>query len=104
MAQTILQSVHKCCMSSHNASDSGFAADVEKAEFGLKPMNCPAHCLMFAQRKRSYRELPMRYADFGVLHRCVTVDCIVALPRMSLSRFVTSTLHLSYAQLVIANA
>lgn len=38
-------------------------------EFGLKPMNCPAHCLMFAQRKRSYRELPMRIADFGVLHR-----------------------------------
>ena len=46
-----------------------FSIDVEKAEFGLKPMNCPAHCLMFAQRKRSYRELPMRYADFGVLHR-----------------------------------
>ena len=38
-------------------------------EFGLKPMNCPGHCLMFAQRKRSYRELPMRYADFGVVHR-----------------------------------
>lgn len=38
-------------------------------EFGLKPMNCPGHCLMFAHRKRSYRELPMRVADFGVLHR-----------------------------------
>ncbi len=45
----------------------GFA--VEKADFGLKPMNCPGHCLMFAHRARSYRELPMRLADFGVLHR-----------------------------------
>ena len=49
--------------------DHMFAIDVERAEFGLKPMNCPAHCLMFAHRKRSYRELPIRLADFGVLHR-----------------------------------
>jgi threonyl-tRNA synthetase len=46
-----------------------FFIDVEKADFGLKPMNCPAHCLMFAHKKRSYRELPIRLADFGVLHR-----------------------------------
>jgi len=32
-------------------------------------MNCPGHCLMFGHRLRSYRELPLRYADFGVLHR-----------------------------------
>lgn len=31
--------------------------------------NCPGHCLMFAHRNRSYRELPLRMADFGVLHR-----------------------------------
>lgn len=35
----------------------------------MKPMNCPAHCLMFDNQIRSYRELPLRYADFGVLHR-----------------------------------
>ena len=35
----------------------------------LKPMNCPAHCLMFAHGIHSYRDLPIRYADFGVLHR-----------------------------------
>ena len=46
-----------------------FLTDVEKQQFGLKPMNCPSHCLMFGSRKRSYRELPMRLADFGVLHR-----------------------------------
>jgi threonyl-tRNA synthetase len=34
-----------------------------------KPMNCPAHCLIFGQRRRSYRELPWRVADFGRLHR-----------------------------------
>lgn len=32
-------------------------------------MNCPGHCLMFKSRVRSWRELPLRYADFGVLHR-----------------------------------
>ncbi|XP_053182529.1 threonine--tRNA ligase 1, cytoplasmic [Scomber japonicus] len=37
--------------------------------YALKPMNCPAHCLMFEQRTRSWRELPLRWADFGALHR-----------------------------------
>jgi len=46
-----------------------FLLDVEGQEFGLKPMNCPGHCIMFKHRKRSYRELPLRLADFGVLHR-----------------------------------
>lgn len=41
----------------------------EKDEFVLKPMNCPGHCLMFAHKIRSHRELPLRFADFGVLHR-----------------------------------
>jgi threonyl-tRNA synthetase len=41
--------------------------DMER--LGLKPMNCPSHCLIFGQRKRSYRELPWRIADFGRLHR-----------------------------------
>ncbi len=36
---------------------------------GQKPMNCPSHCLIFASRRRSYRELPWRMADFGRLHR-----------------------------------
>jgi threonyl-tRNA synthetase len=42
---------------------------VEKQPFALKPMNCPGHCVMFRHRQRSYRELPLRFADFGVLHR-----------------------------------
>ena len=36
---------------------------------GLKPMNCPGHCLMFRHVERTFRDLPMRIADFGVLHR-----------------------------------
>jgi threonyl-tRNA synthetase len=41
----------------------------EDEEYGLKPMNCPGHCLLFASQKRSYRDLPIRFADFSPLHR-----------------------------------
>mmetsp|Transcript_23413 Transcript_23413/g.39131 ORF Transcript_23413/g.39131 Transcript_23413/m.39131 type:complete len:714 (+) Transcript_23413:94-2235(+) len=46
-----------------------FSFNIDSQEFGLKPMNCPGHCVMFNMRKRSFRELPLRLADFGVLHR-----------------------------------
>ncbi|EFE39210.1 hypothetical protein TRV_06122 [Trichophyton verrucosum HKI 0517] len=49
--------------------DDMFKLDVEKRDWALKPMNCPGHCIMFGHRERSYRELPLRMADFGVLHR-----------------------------------
>ncbi len=38
-------------------------------QFALKAMNCPGHCIMFKHVNPSYRDLPIRYADFGVLHR-----------------------------------
>lgn len=38
-------------------------------EFGLKPMNCPGHCILFQSERRSYKDLPIRYADFSPLHR-----------------------------------
>ena len=41
----------------------------EGAGFGLKSMNCPSHCMMFQHGVVSYRDLPLRWADFGVLHR-----------------------------------
>lgn len=50
-------------------ADNMFAIDIEKEQFALKPMNCPGHCLMFSHRPKSWRELPLRMADFGVLHR-----------------------------------
>ncbi len=42
---------------------------LQEDAFALKPMNCPSHCVIFGSRKRSYRELPWRVADFGRLHR-----------------------------------
>lgn len=41
----------------------------EDESYGLKPMNCPGHCLLFKSQNHSYRELPLRYADFSPLHR-----------------------------------
>ncbi|KAH3660020.1 hypothetical protein OGAPHI_007225 [Ogataea philodendri] len=52
-----------------NYKENMFTFEVEKDTFGLKPMNCPGHCVMFKSRERSYRELPWRVADFGVIHR-----------------------------------
>jgi threonyl-tRNA synthetase len=52
-----------------NYQENMFQVTVEKETHALKPMNCPGHCLMFKHRERSYRELPIRFADFGVLHR-----------------------------------
>ncbi len=42
---------------------------LQAESFAQKPMNCPSHCVIFGSRKRSYRELPWRMADFGRLHR-----------------------------------
>jgi threonyl-tRNA synthetase len=42
---------------------------LQESSFALKPMNCPSHCVIYGVRKRSYRELPWRVADFGRLHR-----------------------------------
>lgn len=62
--------------------DNMFVFDVENQEWGMKPMNCPAHCLMFSHRLRSYRELPLRYADFGVLHRNELSGALTGLTRV----------------------
>ncbi len=52
-----------------NYRDAMFFTEVDEREYAVKPMNCPTHCLIFKTRKRSYRDLPIRYADFGRLHR-----------------------------------
>lgn len=52
-----------------NYVENIFFIDIEDREFGLKPMNCPGHAMMYAANLHSYRELPLRYADFGRLHR-----------------------------------
>ncbi|GAA5828434.1 hypothetical protein JCM11251_006248 [Rhodosporidiobolus azoricus] len=65
-----------------NYADDMFKLDVEKEQFALKPMNCPSHCLIFASRDRSYRELPIRMADFGVLHRNEASGALTGLTRV----------------------
>lgn len=65
-----------------NYKDNMFTFKVENQEFGLKPMNCPGHCLMFDYRVRSYRELPLRLADFGVLHRNEASGALTGLTRV----------------------
>ncbi|XP_062898967.1 threonine--tRNA ligase 1, cytoplasmic [Mobula hypostoma] len=63
-------------------SENMFSFEVEKELFALKPMNCPGHCLMFDHRPRSWRELPLRYADFGVLHRNELSGALTGLTRV----------------------
>jgi threonyl-tRNA synthetase len=46
-----------------------FTMQVEDREMGVKPMNCPGHAHLFASSRHSYRELPMRYSEPGLLHR-----------------------------------
>lgn len=46
-----------------------FFTHIEEREFGVKPMNCPGHTFIYSAKKRSYRDLPLRLADFGRLHR-----------------------------------
>ncbi|XP_029413104.1 threonine--tRNA ligase, mitochondrial isoform X2 [Nannospalax galili] len=65
-----------------DSSQSGHAARNSKDTLALKPMNCPAHCLMFAHRPRSWRELPVRLADFGVLHRAEASGSLGGLTRL----------------------
>jgi threonyl-tRNA synthetase len=45
------------------------AVEVEKADYQLKPMNCPGHILIYKSRLRSYRELPIRLAELGTVYR-----------------------------------
>ena len=50
--------------------------------FGLKPMNCPGHCLLYASQRRSYNDLPIRYADFSPLHRDEISGALTGLTRV----------------------
>ncbi|MBI2214147.1 MAG: threonine--tRNA ligase [Acidobacteria bacterium] len=52
-----------------NYKDAMFFSEVDEREYGVKPMNCPGHTQIFAHARRSYRDLPLRIADFARLHR-----------------------------------
>ncbi len=52
-----------------NYKDNMFTTASEKRDFAIKPMNCPGHILIFNSDLRSYRDLPLRYGEFGACHR-----------------------------------
>jgi threonyl-tRNA synthetase len=69
----------------HGRGGSGQAEEAqtgEDEEFGLKPMNCPGHCLLFRNEIKSYRDLPIRYADFSALHRNEVSGSLTGLTRV----------------------
>ena len=69
-----------------NYRDDMFFADsieeVESRSSSVKPMNCPGHCLMYSHAAHSYRDLPIRYADFGRLHRYERSGVVTGLTRV----------------------
>ncbi|KAJ3356310.1 54S ribosomal protein L39, mitochondrial [Entophlyctis luteolus] len=69
--------------------DSGIAAHdcfhealQEEDVYGLKPMNCPGHCLVFANKSYSYKDLPVRFAEFSPLHRNEASGALSGLTRV----------------------
>lgn len=63
--------------------DNMYFSDLgEKGVTGVKPMNCPSHCLLYASERHSYRELPLRIADFGRLHRYEASGALHGLTRV----------------------
>ena len=74
-----------------NYKDDMFLLDVEKEKWALKPMNCPGHCLIFDSRDRSYKELPLRMAEFGIIHRNEASGALTGLTRVR--RFVQDDTH-----------
>ncbi len=65
-----------------NYKENMYFSNLEDREFAVKPMNCPSHCVIYSSRKRSYRELPIRYADFGRLHRAERSGTLHGLTRV----------------------
>jgi len=79
-----------------NYKDNIFLMKIENHGFGMKPMNCPAHCLMFSQQLRTYKELPVRFGDFGVLHRNEISGALSGLTRVR--RFCQDDAHIFCTQ------
>lgn len=75
-----------------NYKENMFLFKSENVEFGMKPMNCPGHAIMFKHTLHSYRDLPIRYADFGVLHRNEISGALSGLTRVR--RFCQDDAHI----------
>ena len=87
---------------SQHYAENMFQFELDKEKFGLKPMNCPGHCLIFDSDIRSWRDLPLRLADFGVLHRNELSGALSGLTRVR--RFQQDDAHIFCAlEQVFAN-
>ena len=62
--------------------DNMFNMESEKKTFSLKPMNCPSHCLIYKNKLYSYKDLPLRIADFAFLHRNEVSGSLTGLTRV----------------------
>ena len=76
----------------NNYKENLFIFKVENQGFGMKPMNCPGHCVLFNEKLRSYKDLPLRWAEFGVLHRNEISGALSGLFRVR--RFVQDDAHI----------
>jgi len=65
-----------------NYQENMFSFSCDNTQYALKPMNCPGHCLMYKCNHRSYRDLPLRFAEFGVLHRNELHGALTGLTRV----------------------
>ncbi len=65
-----------------NYRENMYFTEIDERQFAVKPMNCPTHCLIYRTRRRSYRDLPIRYADFGRLHRYERSGVVSGLTRV----------------------
>ncbi len=52
-----------------NFRENMYFTKVDEDDAAVKPMNCPGHCLIYANERRSYRDLPVRFSEFGRVHR-----------------------------------
>jgi threonyl-tRNA synthetase len=75
--------------------------ETEEYDFSLKPMNCPSHYLYYLSKKHSYRELPLRYVTFDVLHRNELTGALSGLTRVR--QFQQDDCHVFLAESQIAD-
>ena len=65
-----------------NYKENMYFTVVDEREYAIKPMNCPGHMLMFNHKRHSYRDLPLRYAEFGKVHRYEKAGAVAGLTRV----------------------
>ena len=73
-----------------------FTLDVEGQTYALKAMNCPGHVVLFKNKTRSYRDLPLRIAEFGIIHRNELSGTLTGLTRVR--KFVQDDAHIFVAE------